>query len=534
MHHPESQTPPDGGESLPTAIRRALGPLANATDTEAPENDNKVPVVPLSHRISVIASTVGSILRASPIFCFGSSISTVDEEGTIESMNAERFTSWVEYYLVFQRGETVESIGKDMAGKILASDQFKRHLRVLKGVAEVRLPVWRENEDGRTIELAPEGYDQGTGIFTLNRIPYSEDMSLDESWEVLFNYHSEFSFHPEDQEKVSKRRSFSGQLAAMFGFYCYSLFPEGTPRPMIIYNANVPGSGKSLLMRMALAPAFGAPGESGKGSTEAEFEKALDTAAIARKPFLALDDCSSIHSNALNRFVTSPVHECRLMHSQRQATIPKVTQVIATGNNLSVSADLERRSLIIDLMEQEDVSSRKFKKEITSQWVFDPKNRAMFLAAMWAWVKSWRNQGMPIMKENRRPSFEDWTGLIGGILECHKLTNPFSARLSGMGGDEQGRAMERLLAIAAGELPDGSSCSFTPAELLEISNREELTDLLNFRDKESPEKALGKRLRGSPGRIGYVNRRFVDTKGRRFEFGPGRDSKGARYSVKFL
>ena len=69
------------------------------------------------------------ILHTAPLFRFGESLSTVDEVGRIAEMSAERFVSWVESYLAFTRPTkdtpAVESIGKDLAGKILAADQFR-------------------------------------------------------------------------------------------------------------------------------------------------------------------------------------------------------------------------------------------------------------------------------------------------------------------------------------------------------------------------------------------------------------------------
>ncbi len=422
----------------------------------------------------------------------------------------------------------VESIGKDYAGKLMAADQFRDQLRELKAVSEVRLPVWTGEGEARRVELAPEGFDPATGLFTVNRIPYQDDLTENEGSAILWDCLKDFPYDAENEPRVEKRRSFSAQMAAMLGVYCRELFPEGTPRPMIVYNANQSGSGKSLLMRVALAPSQGPPAESGKPETESEFEKVLDTAALARLPFLVLDDCRSIHSQALNRYVTSPVHACRLMHSQRMAMIPKVTQVFATGNGLTISADLDRRALVIDLFEPGKVEDRTFEKEITPGWLFATDTRARFLAALWALVRTWRDAGMPMMKEHRRASFEEWSGLIGGIVIACGMSNPFSPRLAETGGDEVGRAIVRLLAVAAGEYPDGSAPVLTPDDLLEVAEREALTDLLNLSATDKRQ-SLGKKLRKS-----YLGRKLTDTQGRVFEFGVRKMAAGSRYPITFL
>ncbi len=531
MPDPESSSPSPVDETGPDAIRRNFAAVAAATDTQAPDEGPRLLAVNLCQSISIIARTVGMILHPTPIFRFGETISTVDENtGKIAAMSAERFTSWVESYLAFTKptkdAPVVESIGKDMAAKILASDQFKDQLRELKGTAEVRLPVWTGNES-RTVELAPEGFDPGTGMFTVPRIKYAEDMTADDAWNVVWDALKEFPFDPEGEAQVKKRRSFSGQIAVMVGVYCHALFPEGSPRPMIIYNANQAGSGKSQLMRMALAPVHGPPAESGKPESESELEKVLDSAAIARKPYLVLDDVRSIHSQALNRFVTSPLHEARLMHSQKLATAAKVSQVICTGNSLTVTEDLNRRALVIDLFEAGEAATRSFTREITTAWLFSHENRARFLAALWALVRRWRDEGMPMMKEHRRGSFEEWSGLVGGIVLSCGLANPFAPRQVETGGNEAGRALALILGSLVGESLAESPPILTTSDILDRAEAMALLDVIVGFAKE-PKKSLGHKLKQLKGR------HLLDSQRRAYEFGRRDLAAGSKYPCRFL
>lgn len=530
MSHPETP-PPTSEQSGPDAIRRNFAAVAAATDTPAPGDGSKLPTVNLSQSISALARTVGMICHSAPIFRFGESLSTVDEAGRIAAMTAERFPSWIENYLAFTRptkeSPAVESIGKDLAGKIMAADQFRDHLRELKAVSAVRVPVWRGDGDARRVELAPEGFDADTGLFTIDGIPYQEDMPPETAWGILWDCLKEFPFDPEGENQVKRRRSFAAQVASMFGVFCHALFPEGTPRPMVIYNANQPGSGKSLLMRVALAPVHGPPPESGKPESESEFEKVLDSAAIARKPFLVLDDCRSIHSQALNRFVTSPVLETRLMHSQRLAMIPTVTQVFATGNGLSISEDLDRRALVVDLFEPNEAAARSFAKEITPGWLFRSDTRARLLAAMWALVRLWRDAGMPTMREHRRGSFEEWSGLIGGMVLACGMANPFAPRKAESGGDEAGRALRLVLANLVGVALIEEPPNLTTGDILERADADGLLEVIVGFPKDA-KKVLGNKLKHLKGR------HLIDSQRRAFEFGRRELATGARYPVRFL
>jgi len=520
-----SDSPPTS--PCPDDIRKSFVAVAAVTDTAPPGDGLHLPIVPLGQSISGLASTVGMILHKAPLFHWGGALSTVDEGGQIRLMTADRFTSWVENYLAFSKAGKAESINKDMATKLLASDQMRDKLRDLKGVSQVRLPVFRGVDGSREVELAPVGYDPDTGIFTVDLVPYDDAMDDQVAWATIFGVLQKFPFDPEGEEVVSKRRSFSAQIGAMLGVYCHLLFHEGTPRPMIVHIGNQPGTGKSLLMRLVLAPVFGPPSESGKPNTESEFEKVLDATALARKPYLVLDDCKNIESQALNRFVTSPIHECRLMHTLTQAAIPKVTQVFCGGNGLKVTPDLDRRSLIIDLFEPGEATARTFEKAITPAWLFSDGTRSKLLAALWCFVKKWKFQGCPSLTEGRRGSFEEWSGLVGGIVTACGLPNPFVQRKSGFGGDEEGRALKELLCRIVGEYSNDEGLVLTPKWILERAEEEGVLDDI-VGEVKSPNQALGHRLKSLKGR------ELLDSQRRAFQFGRRDGAAGAKYPVRFL
>jgi hypothetical protein len=280
------------------------------------------------------------------------------------------------------------------------------------------------------------------------------------------------------------------------------------------------------LMRMILSPVHGAPAEAGKPETEKDFESVLDSTAIARKPYLVLDDCKSIHSPALNRFVTSPRHECRLFHSQRLATVPKITQVLATGNGLTISTDLERRALVIDLFEAGVAADRKHKRPITPSWLFSDATRSRFLAALWFVVRDWRDRGMPLMKEHVKPSFEEWTELVGGIVTSLGLPNPCTPRDNASGGDESTRALKIVIAAIVGEADRDKPPILSTDDILERAEADEQLEVITT--AKVPKNSLGHKMKKLKGR------HLVDSQGRSFEFGKRDASQGARYPITFL
>lgn len=529
---------------LADEIRDKAALVARSAGITPPGGDREIPTVRVDQPVSHAAREMGMILSSAPLFRFGESFVTVSHErGELDPMTADRFRSWVESYLftVKPRGEghVAATMTKDFAAMVLASDRFREQVREIQGINKVRLPAWRgetevkvsregpfwlkEGSDLR-VELLPPGYDERTRIFTVELVKYRQDLSLRKATEFLSDCLARFPWA--DEEENGKSRSLGVHFAAMLGVFCSSLFKEGTVKPMIVFNGNQPGSGKSLLMRMALAPVHGEPAESTKPNNE-ELRKVLDIAALNRKPYLALDDVASLHSNELNRFTNSPVHEPRILGQSRTETRFNVTQVFTSGNQLTLAEDLVRRSLVVDLFEPGKATERTFEKEITPDWLCLPETRAKFLAALWAIVRDWNESGRPACMEARHTSASQWASVIGAIVHhLNPKLKPFAKRTFSLGGDESGAALEALICSLASGLPSAGD-EFTTAELIDKAEELNLLEAIAGHAKD-PRKAIGHRMKRLRGRV------FTDQAGRRFEFGKRDKSFGAVYPIRFL
>ncbi len=540
MHEQNDNAP----EGLADEIRAGAALVAKAANIEPPEGSREIPTVRVDQPVSHAAREIGMILAPSSLFRFGENFVTVcHERGELEPMTADRFRSWVETYLytVKPRGEghLAATMTRDFAAMVLASDRFREQIREIQGINKVRLPAWRGETEVKVsrggpfwlkkgsdlrVELLPPGYDEKTKIFTVDGVKYRPELPREEAVEFLTENLSRFPWA--EEEENGNCRSLGIHFAAMLGVFCASLFKEGTVKPMIVFNGNQPGSGKSLLMRMALAPVHGEPAESTKPNNE-ELRKLLDIAALNRKPYLALDDVASLHSNELNRFTNSPVHEPRILGQSRTETRFNVTQVFTTGNQLTLAEDLVRRSLVVDLFEPGKAAERTFEKELTPDWLCLPETRARFLSALWAIVREWNEAGRPACKEARHTSASQWASVIGAIV--HHLNPklcPFAKRTFSLGGDESGAALEALICALASDLPTSGE-EFTTADLIDKAEELNLLEAIAGHAKD-PRKAIGHRVKRLRGRV------FTDQAGRRFEFGKRDKSFGAVYPIRFL
>lgn len=511
-------------EAINDFARRALGQDAEPTLKVV---DGPMDGIYLAGSISHVSTQTGRVLSDVDVFRFGEGYVTVDpSSGELSPLDPLRFCSWCEKHLYYYRlkddNQIVVSLAKDYAARVMASDQFSEKIRPLLSVNTARLPVRRI--DGG-IDLLKPGYDAESQIYTAPAVEYDTEMSLEAAKDWLADVYGQFAWN-EEAATIFEKRSFAAHIAASVGSFCRAMFPVATPKPMIVFNGNQPGTGKSLLMRCALVPVFGMTEEHSKSKSEEELRKVLDSVTIARRPYLALDDVAYLNSNDLNSFITSPIHAPRILGQSRTISCPNVTQVFSTGNGLKVTPDLERRSLLVDLFEAGRALEKQVENPITSAWLWQAQTRSKFLAAFWALVRHWSEQGSPMRRECTRQSFELYSQTVGSIVIEAGFCNPFGKRECALGGDEEGRALEMLLAELVGGLSEGKS--FTAAQITEEATQRGYIDSIFPYAVKDTAKALGQRLKKLRGR------HLVDSRGRKYEWGKRTVAAGALYQVNFI
>ena len=174
-----AKTPGIEPEGAPEEIRRNFQIVAKGLGL-AGSDDPVKPPINLDESMQVLSREMGLLARTSNLFRQGSSFFTVDpRNGETRPMDAPRFCSWIEEIAwPFKWSKTDRKfcrLGKDLSALILAADGFREHVRELRGVRIVRLPVWRGEGSSRSIELLPNGFDEPTGIFTIDALPYNLD-----------------------------------------------------------------------------------------------------------------------------------------------------------------------------------------------------------------------------------------------------------------------------------------------------------------------------------------------------------------------
>lgn len=376
-----------------------------------------------------VANFLGKADGSEGLFLYQDEVVTVDAvTGMMKGMKKVCFRSW----LVDQRrvvpvvrwhketGAPLKgSLTNDQAELILNSEILRSRLPVIRAVHKVRMP-WLDGEAGapfaeRPIRLLPRGYDAATGVFTAGTLDFVEDMDFHEAANYLFGLFHTFSWREEN-------RDFAIHLAAIVTMFCRGMY-EGKA-PMFVYNANIQESGKTTLAWYVSWLVHGSRATKPLlQEQEAKLEQTLYSMAMAGTPYTIFDNVdwgnTPVKTALLDEWISNDEYDLRKLGGNAMAQ-PKLRAVtMMTGNNVKLSADLQRRSLMADLWNPLAGADRLLPEDavlIDSRFFSDERNRSKGLAAVWALVKAWDAAGRPLRPGKELGSFNDWSRVIPSVV----------------------------------------------------------------------------------------------------------------------
>ena len=192
------------------------------------------------------------------------------------------------------------------------------------------------------------------------------------------------------------------------------------PTPLHLIESPVPGSGKGLAATVALIPAIGRdvtiipPATSGE-----ETRKRLTAALSEGVSVILLDNYRTMLDSAeLAAALTARVWKDRILGRSEMVTLPIQCAWVCTANNPVLSTEIARRSIRIriDPVVERPWQRDQFKHANLAAWAMD--HRAELVLAVLTMVNEWLAVGKPVSKCKRLGSFEQWSDVIGGILEA--------------------------------------------------------------------------------------------------------------------
>ncbi|MHB2006834.1 MAG: hypothetical protein ACYCOX_02170 [Acidobacteriaceae bacterium] len=365
------------------------------------------------------------------------------EAGALRPITAQSLRTLAERFVVFYRQRSTGdrtfdidvSMKLDEASAILASGQFTEQLRRIRQVNDVPLPVRREDD---RIELLRTGYDPGAQTLTMSGADYPRTMSLNDAKSVISDLFGEFTF-------ADAQRSRAVSVAALVGFYAQQILPEGSLRPCFVVTKNAEGAGGTCLVSCCVIPILGSMAAGTRPESEDEMRKMLTSYIREGRRVILLDNLKGkLSSAALEAFASASTWTDRLLGQNATYTASNGVTIFATCNGATLTPDMRRRSLIVELhLSEERAEDRVFKRPLDVPTLL--KMRPRILAACWAFVRHWDAAGRPAPSRSNS-AFHSWATTIGGIVEAAG----FGCCLETLGNtadvDEDGRDMRALVA----------------------------------------------------------------------------------------
>jgi hypothetical protein len=337
------------------------------------------------------------------------------------------------------------SMSLDVARALIVSPQFLAPLPEIKRFAPVRMPVMRA--DGR-IELLPDGFDPATLILTDPAgCKYDLDRPTEHGAPVIRAILAEFPF--------ADARSQAAAVAAMLTVYAGGLLPAAATNPAFIYLANAQGSGKTTLAQLAGIP-YGVCEADSKPATEEEWQKTLLTLVMGGARLLLLDNLKGhLNSPSFEAYLTATKFSGRILGVNKKFSGDADAVVLLTGNRLTVSPDLRRRCIFIELFMRElRAEDRVFKRLLDAPAIL--AHQPAILAALWCMVRGWDAADRPPASKINS-SVPRWSETIAGIVEWAGFGCPSVPADIQDGGDTDTRDIAKL-----GEaMPPGKEFKFS-------------------------------------------------------------------------
>jgi hypothetical protein len=189
--------------------------------------------------------------------------------------------------------------------------------------------------------------------------------------------------------------------------------------PLALYDATTQGTGKTLLSEIVSLIVSGREGALFSAPSAAEeWRKQLTSVLREGSSIVIIDNVSTrLDAADLCKALTETIHGDRILGLSQTINLPVRCTWIATGNNLQLGGDMPRRCYWVrmDAKCSRPFERKGFRHKRLKQYVL--AHRGELLAALLVLARSWFAAGCPEPIVTPVGSFEDWTIIVGGILQ---------------------------------------------------------------------------------------------------------------------
>jgi hypothetical protein len=383
-----------------------------------------------------------------------------------------------------------ESISRETAAAVLASQQFKEQLPTIYRILDVPIPFLHQG----AIVYASKGYDHRFNSFCPETSPEIHELNLSEAKELLCELHRDFP--------LTGPLSITLSIARLLTPFCKGLI-QFARTPIWMFEANRPRSGKDYLAGCTGIIYQGQANEDSPLDPEAaETRKRITAALLSGRRFMHFANCEGyIRNNAIEQIATAPLFSGRRLGSNDADSdlilANEIEFSLSANTGFEYSEDLNLRSRKITLeYYEEDGNARRFTRPDLHGWI--RQNRSRFLGAMAALVKEWDRVGRP-PGSTPFSSFPKWAETVGGIMVACGLGDPCASQSNtGLTGDSLTEQMKLLFVAAFDSYGDAF---INKHDLLGIIHTHDLFGFWDLAQNKGHQSTFGKKIRAFENRI---------------------------------
>jgi hypothetical protein len=375
--------------------------------------------------------------------------------------------------------EVTEAHLRDQLGKhIIWSKQNERKVRIVNAPREVaqillaRAGSWKFRpvvgvistatmRSNGTILVRP-GYDEETGLILIAppemadipSHPTKDDAQA--ALDLLLGLLCEFPFVDEISRSVALSAMLTPAVRAAMSV-----------APLHAFTSPTPGSGKSYLVDIVSSIYSGKPCPViGKGETNSELEKRLHTSLVAGHPIVNIDNVNGeLGGDFLCQAIERPEIDIRILGETRHARVQNNVTLFATGNNIRLTGDVTRRSMLCRLdAKLERPEQRRFSTDPVDKVLAD---RGAYIAAALTIARAYRCAGSPLA-DSAVPigSFQGWSEFVRSPLMWLGLADPLKSMEEVRSIDPELEQLKVMFAALSSRFGYGPDKAQTAAQIL--------------------------------------------------------------------
>lgn len=315
-----------------------------------------------------------------------------------------------------RRGSKGQRIPRWCSEAILARGHWEG-IRSLRGI--VRCPVLRKN--GTIVQTA--GYDKDSGLYldiddSFPKVPEHPSPELiAQAVASLLDIVADFPFANDESR--------SAWLASLLTPLAREAYP-GCTGPMFLFNGNVPGTGKGLLVDINWMIVTGGKTVLNPMPSNNDEVRKLITSFVGEASQLVLLDeiTDSLGCGALNAALTGTSWKDRKLGHNQVIEGPLRFTMYGTGNNVNLAGDMPRRVCQIRLESAEEYPEDRSGFKYPNVLEHVRLHRPQLLIAALTILRGFIVAGRPNQGLGKWGSFEGWSDLVRGAIVWCGLTDP--------------------------------------------------------------------------------------------------------------